>query len=240
MAKPPEEHDHFTVQIERVPKDVMGDLLGATAKLNLPHVKYQLVTDVLKYKQRGQHEVPLADLIDEWSKTHPHFTSREATAFTREQGRGNAGAYYALQKLVSEGVLRKHGTDYARTDTPAIEGPKKAAKSAKPAKQKMQRDFFEVNHREFILRAMRRNHGRITGATIRKMFEADGRKATAISGALGFMMTNKMIKGEGDGVYTLLVKGGAKAKSKPAPAAPKKANGNGSNIQQPAESVTNG
>jgi hypothetical protein len=250
MAKQPEIHDHFTITIRNIPPILYGDVVADLAKRGITDFHHELVTDIVTFKNNKQHPTTGAELLEPWTVENPTFTSKAAGAFFKENGRTNAGLYFALNKLIEKGTLKKLGDkNYARNDLKAIAGPKPKKTTAAA---KMAREYHEVDHREYILRYARSHGGRLSRNKLQAHFEAHGRKPTSVGGALHVLIQHKMIKQLGEGEYMLLAKGGAKptpvkkaAAPKKKAVAPKQPNGNGSAInKQPAvnsnEEVTHG
>jgi hypothetical protein len=248
MAKQPEIHDHFTITIRNIPPILYGDVVADLAKRGITDFHHELVTDVVTFKNNKQHATTGAELLEPWTVENPTFTSKAAGAFFKENGRTNAGLYFALNKLIEKGTLKRLGDkNYARNDVKAIAGPKPKKTTA----AKIAREYHDVDHREFILRYARSHGGRISRHKLTAHFEAHGRKPASVGGALNTLVHRKMIKQLGEGEYVLLAKSGAKPTpvKKPAPkkkaVGPKKPIGNGSAInKQPAvnsnEEVTHG
>jgi hypothetical protein len=218
MPKTPPVNE-FDITVRHVLPDRLGALLEILAVAGYADIATNMVTTQLTFGQRTVHEVKSEDFLLEWMKDHPTFEARELIKHFRDNRRTDGAGYTAVRVLVEKGLLKKLGPGrYSRADIKAISPPKHLkASSPKHHKAKLQRDFFEVTHREFILRIARQNHGRFNVANMKERFKKDGRKPSSISGALGILVIKKKIKSMGDGEYVLLAKGGTKPKPEPEP-----------------------
>jgi hypothetical protein len=204
MAKPPPE-EYFEITY-RCTKDQLGEEVAGLIRRGHDEVKYNLVTDVRAYAQRTKSGVNTAEYVAKWVEDHPTFKAIECVTALREAtGNGGTAVYPALGKLVEKGVLKKLGDgNYAHAGVKQLAAPKK-----------IEREHHEIDHREFILRYGRQHQGRMSVSKLRAHFEKHDRKPSSVSGAINFLLTQKMIKGLGDGEYVLLTKA-TKPKPKPA------------------------
>ncbi|MEY9184717.1 hypothetical protein ABIG06_006265 [Bradyrhizobium sp. USDA 326] len=233
----PETVEYFNVLVRRIPKEMLGDVLGDLAKRGLTEVLPELVTDVLAYKNRQQHDTKATDFLAEWVKDNATFSLKDVTAHFKVNGRTSAAAYYAIKQLNEARVIKKldDNGNYTRADVKQIEAPAKG-KAAKPKKAK--RVVHDVDHREFILRYARAHNGRCSATKLKAYFEQHDRNPNSVGGALNYLVENKMLKLLGDGEYQLLAKGGARKPT--ATAKPPKLNGAAAHVEVPAEVTANG
>jgi hypothetical protein len=211
-SPPPAESFRVTTT---VPKELLGEAIAALTKLGLNDVAFDLVTDVRTYAKNPPGIS--TGVIEKWVEDHPTFRALDVVKHFRETGRGNGtAAYPALAILVEKGFLKKLSPgNYARADIKHLAAPKKAA--PKPGKHDPQ-DRREIDHREFVLKLARRNHGRFNTPWLKREFEKDARKASAVSPTLARLLHLKKIKRVGEGEYVLLNK--AVTRKKPKPVAP--------------------
>lgn len=217
MAKP-ETRDYFRTTIDQVPTDQLGALSTLLAYAGFESVRHELVTDVLRYKQKKpSHDVKAEDFLIDWIADHKAFQAREAIQHFRNAGRTDGAGYSSLRELVKRKLLRKLGE--GRYTTVALrEAPKKLkpAKAAKAAPKQHVR--HEVDHRTFLLRTASRNHGRFNTAWMKKQFDKDGRTPGNVSPTISALVAKKLLKRVGDSEYVLLQKAPAPkktAKAKP-------------------------
>lgn len=229
----PETVEYFNVLVRRIPKEMLGDVLGDLAKRGLTEVLPELVTDVLAYKNRQQHDTKATDFLADWLKDNPTFSSKDVTAYFKANGRTSAAAYYAIKQLNEQHIIKKldDNGNFTRADVKQIEAP------AKP--QKAKRVVHDVDHRDFILGYARAHGGRCSAAKLRDYFTKHDRNANSVGGALNYLVEHKKLKLLGDGEYLLLAKGGAKPKPT-ATAKPPRLNGAAAHVEAPAEVTANG
>jgi Fe2+ or Zn2+ uptake regulation protein len=206
MAKPPPE-EFFEITY-RCPKDQLGEEVAGLIRRGHDEVKYNLVTAVPTYAQRNKSGVNTAEFVAKWVEEHPTFKAIECVNAIKEAtGNGGTAVYPALKVLVEKGVLKKLGEgNYAHAGVKQLAAPKK----------KITRELHKIDHREFILRYGRQHQGRMSVSKLRAHFEAHDRKPSSVSGAINFLLSQKMIKALGEGEYALLAKA---AKPKPKPTA---------------------
>jgi hypothetical protein len=219
----------------------VGAFITQLTLMGAQRLTYEVITDVITYKNKNKHDVNAADFIGAWTKEHPTFTQKEVLQYFKDSGRNASAAYYGLKQLLDRRIVKKldDNGNYTRSDVRHIEPPKKVSKSV---------GRYEVANSEFILRFARRNHGRFNTTKLRGLFEADGRTPSAVSPAINDLIEKKLVKrvGEaGSGQYVLLVKAAKPKKAAPrkrvlAPrVAPTNGNGNG-HAQEIAVEVTHG
>ncbi|UQD96083.1 hypothetical protein [Bradyrhizobium japonicum] len=232
----PETIEYFNLLVRRIPKELLGDVMGDLAKRGLTEVLPELVTDVLSYKTRTQHDTKATDFLAAWVAEHPTFTQKDVTKLFKEQGRTSAAAYYALKTLNEQGAIKKldDNGNFTRADVKHIGAPTKA-KAAKTKKAK--REIHDVDHRDFILGYARAHGGRCSAAKLRDYFTKHKRNPNSVGGALNSLVQHKKLKLLGEGEYLLLAKGGAKPPVKTAP--PPKPNGNGAHVVTAPEVAAN-
>ncbi|MHC2536967.1 hypothetical protein [Bradyrhizobium diazoefficiens] len=239
MGKQPTETiEYFNLLVRRIPKELLGDVMGDLAKRGLTEVLPELVTDVLSYKNRQQHDTKATDFLAAWVAEHPTFTQKDVTKLFKEQGRTTAAAYYALKQLNEQRVIKKldDNGNFTRADVKHIAAPKE--KAAKP--KKITRERHEVDHREFILGYARQHAGHCSAPKLRDYFTKHKRNPNSVGGALNWLVQNKKLKLLGEGEYLLLTKGGAKPQAKKAAPKPPKVNGIGAHVETVTEAVANG
>jgi hypothetical protein len=209
-----ETRDYFRTTIDQVEQEQLGALSVLLAKAGFTQVRHELVTDVLRYKQKASHDVKAEDFLIDWMAEHPTFKAVEAVKHFREAGRTDSSCYTALRVLVERKLLRKLGEgQYSRLDV------KHQPKQAKQVQVRR-----EVDNHTFILRAASKNHGRFNTAWMKKQFEADGRGPGSVSPTIAALMTKKLIKRVAESEYVLLQT--KEVKKKPAKKKPvTKANG---------------
>jgi Fe2+ or Zn2+ uptake regulation protein len=235
MPKQQETIDRFRIIAEAAASE-MGPIIAQLSRMGLTNISFELITDVVNFKQNVKHDVTATDFLAGWIAEHPTFSQKDVSKMFKENNRTSGAAYYAMRQLSEARVIRKldDNGNYSRADVKHIEAPKeKAAKPAKEQKPEPKRVMHAVDHREFILRYMRSHGGRTSAAKLRDYFSKHNRKTTSIGGALNWLVQQKSVKLLGDGEYLLLAKGGAK--SAPAPAKPKpNGNSNSNHVETPA------
>lgn len=225
MGREPSTIDYFKLTINRLTPEQLGVVIADLAKRDIVDITPELITDVATFKTKAANG-EIIELLTAWTAEHPTFAAIEAVRYFESIGRQGTSVYNVLGKLVEAGVLAKSGPGmYRRADVKQLAGPKPEKKPhAKP-----NRDAFEINHREFILRYARKNHGRFSVTKLRELFAANKRKPASIGGAVDMLKQRKLIKPMGDGEYVLL-----KAAAKPAPKKKPPANGAADHIETPA------
>jgi hypothetical protein len=224
LPKQQETIDRFRIIAEAAAAE-MGPIIAQLSRMGLTNISFELITDVVNFKQNVKHDVTATDFLAGWLAEHPTFSQKDVTKMFKENGRTSAAGYYAMKQLNEAHVIKKldDNGNYSRADVKHIEAPKeKAAKPAKEQKPEPKRVMHEVDHREFILRYMRSHGGRASAPKLRDYFTKHQRKTTSVGGALNWLARTKMIKLLGEGEYLLLTKGGAKSPAKtPAKEEPK-------------------
>jgi hypothetical protein len=216
MPKPaPVEFFEVTV---RCPKEILGDLMSDINKRGLPDVHFNLVTAVASFRDNAPvNGIRSNEFLLAWIKEHPTFKAIEVRNAFLADGRTPGSCYPALSALVEKGILKKLGAgEYSRADVKAIPPPKKAKVKKLPTPA--------VSAHDFALRLLSRNHGKISSATLKKNFEADGRKPTGVGPVINRLLDEKKIRRISEGLYEL------------APAKPDKAEANGAapDVREPA------
>jgi hypothetical protein len=223
MARDVETADYFKLTINRLTPEELGVVIRDLAKRGIFDVLPELITDVVTFKGKSANGESL-ELLEAWSLEHLTFTATEAVEYFKSTGRGKGSIYPALAKLVDKGVLVRSAQGmYRRAEVKQLAPPK--AERGRDG-----REYFDVNHREFILRYARQHHGRFSLTKLREHFVAHKRKPKSIGSAVAMLRERKLLKPVGDGEYVLLAKG---TKTRPAAAKPV-ANGNGAHIETPA------
>lgn len=227
MAKQqPATIDRFKITAECEAPE-MGLIIAQLTKMGLTNLHFELVTDVLTYRQKSNHDVKAADFLTEWIKDHPTFKAIEACKHFEANGRTKGSAYPALSELVEAGLLKKLDDPghYARADVKAIAPPKGKKKPAKPVNSHQTR--YAVPNPALIMRIAKRKKGHFTVGAIKAAFEKDGRPPSSASPAIRELIDRKVIKRVGEGEYQII--------ETPAP----KPNGNGKTSETVVE-ATNG
>jgi hypothetical protein len=230
--------ERFNIIAEADTPEMMGRGIAALTREGFSKIRYELVTDVLAYKNKPTHEISTAEFLASWIKDHVHFKAIEAVKAFRADGRGSGNvAYPALGDMVEKGILKKVGPgEYARADQKALPAPEKnKANKANKASPK----HFDKSATEMILSLMRRNHGRSNAAKLTEIFAAQGRARGSVSSAIDKLIKHKMIKRTESGSYLLLAKGQT-ARKKEIDAKKPKANGNGAQLEAPETEATHG
>lgn len=226
---PPPVIERFRITCD-VEHEQLGNAVAQLTKMGLQNIHFELVTEIITFNRRAQHEVNGADFLRAWMADHATFAAKDVVAHFEANGRANTAAYYALKKLIEEKVLKKlDGSNYARSDVKAISAPKKEKKAS------IERERHAVDHREFILNYMRQHNGKAARARLLTYFGLHGRKPSSVGGALNILMQRKLIRSTGEGEYQLTAK--AKPETAKAEPPPPKTNGNGAHV---AEGVING
>jgi hypothetical protein len=199
MMPKPEPIDYFNVNVLRVSKEKLGDLLAMLAKEGFD-ARPELVTDIPAFAQRTNHDIKSEDFLAAWVKDHPTFRAKQAVKAFREDGRTNGAAYTALRVMSENGTLKKLGDgNYARADVKHLSAPKKAAKVVPKTKKQ-----YDITNGEFILRYGRRHHGRFNIVGVKETFAKDERNVASVHPTLSDLVSAKRIKKVGDGQYILL------------------------------------
>ena len=204
-TKQPESHDRFLIRCE-VDQTALGPTVALLTRIGLTNIHFELITDVLTYKQRITHGVSAEDFAAEWIKDHATFRAKDLAKHFAASGRKANAAYYALKKLAEAKAVKQLAPgNYQRADVKALAPPKTKG--------------FEYTGQETVLRFARKHHGRFNTQQLKELFEAEGRNVNSVFPTCDHLLKGKLIKRVGAGEYVLLGKGG---KPKPRKAAPKK------------------
>jgi hypothetical protein len=163
----------------------------------------ELVTTVKSFTQnaRTTHHIKAEGYLEQWLKDHPTFRAAEAVRHFKADGRTSGACYTALRVMSADGRLRKLGDGmYQRPDIKALAKPKKEKEGP------LTRTHKEVPGPEFALRLMRRSHGKMSSATLKKHFDEDGRAGSGVSGVIQKLLKGKHIKRIDEGLYQLTPK----------------------------------
>lgn len=204
----------------------LGPVIAQLTKMGLTNIHFELITDVVTFRQKTNHEIKSVEFLAGWVKDNPTFKAIEACKYFEANGRTRGSAYPALAELVEAGVLKKLDDPghYARADVKHIAPPKKHAKTkTKVIAKKANGQKYAVPNGDFILRVARRKHGRFHTADIKKAFKKDGRPPSSASPAINDLLTKKLISRIGEGLYEL-----------------PKLNGGPSNVEATSVEATNG
>jgi hypothetical protein len=206
--------ERFRVFLE-VPVEHLGPAMSQLAKMEHVVVTGQeLVTEMLRYKGRVQHETSTEQWFVEWIKDHPTFKIKEVVKAGKELGRTPASVYTAARTLVEKDVLKKLGDGaYSRADVKAIEGPTK--KKRKPVKAKT----YDKTGDAIILAYASKNHGKFNVTKLKELFDKEGRPTGSVYPSVDKIIKRGLAKrvGEsGSGQYELV------RKSKPNKKTPQK------------------
>jgi hypothetical protein len=222
MAKEPETQDHFTITVRHVPLAHVGDVLGDLAKRGHRDVSYELVTDVVTFRQRHSKGTAI-DILREWLADHPSFETKEVRQLFNELGRTDAAAYSALKKLTEEGILNKiDDGHYSRADVMRIEGPD----------EKPKRTLNKVSHPDFVLAYARQHGGTVSRIKVMAHFEKHGRNPMSGASAITQLVNSDRLKRIGKGQFQITAKAAKKTNQSTS-----KPNGNGDHL---TETITNG
>jgi hypothetical protein len=193
--------EHFIIHVGSVSKERVGDLMSLLAREAFFDVRPELVTTVVTYNKKTQHDVKAEDFLIDWIADHPTFKAIEPIQHFREAGRTDGACYTALRMLCQRKLLHKLGDGmYSRADVKALPKPKQAAAKASKSKPAAKR---EVDHRTFVLRTASRNHGRFNTAWMKKQFVADGRSPGNVSPTISALLKTKQLKRTADSEYVL-------------------------------------
>lgn len=201
-AKPPATVDRFKLSCEVEVSD-LGAIIAQLTKMGLTNLHFELMTDVLNFRKKANHDIKASEFLRPWLADHPTFKAREAIKLFRDDGRTDGAGYSALRELTDEGVLKKLGEgNYARADVKAIAAPKKKAKPDKPAAP--DRTRYAVPNPALIMRVAKRHKGTFTSKQMKKAFEKDGRPTGSVAPALTDLLGKKAIKRVGEGEYQII------------------------------------
>jgi hypothetical protein len=229
--------DRFRIICEAEAQE-MGLIVAQLTRMGLTNVHFELITDVIGYRQNAKHEVKAEDFLAEWIKDHATFRAAEAVQHFRDNGRTDGAGYTALRMLCEKKILNKiSGGNYSRADVKAIEAGKhtKTEKTEKKTEPKT----FSKSAEHVILSFARRNHGRFSTTRLIPAFEKEGRARGSVYASINKLLTNKLAKRVGDagsGEYVLTAKATPKPQEVKAAPLP-----NGKHVEVEAqEVVTNG
>jgi hypothetical protein len=233
----PETVDRFRIIAEAEASE-MGPIIAQLSRMGLSNINFELITDVVTFKQKVTHEVPATEHLAAWVADHPTFTSSDATRYFRESGRTSGAVYYAIRMLTEKKIIKKLGdSSYSRTDVKAIEAGDhtKEPKLKKKREQKEPPKKFAKRGEDVILAFARRNHGRFNTAKLTEVFLKEGRAQGSVYASVNELLSTNMIKRVGDkgsGQYILTTKANGKPdgktpkpKQKPAKEDPKQNGG---------------
>lgn len=223
--KEPETIDHFKVSC-KVAKEKLGDVLAMFTRMGLEHVEYEMITDVLNFKQRQTYDVDGVTALREWIKDHPTFKRSEAVAHFAPLGRSQHSVSNAVHRLAKLKELISLGNgNYQRADIKAIAGPKAKVKNSEPRFGKKTgkplRDTskrYDIPNRDFILRLLGKRKS-MTLAQMIEAFEKDDRAPQSVSPVLDKLMSLHKVRRIAQGEYAIV------RRPKPHTIAPKKLNG---------------
>ena len=194
----------------------LGPIIAQLTKMGMTNLHFDLITDVVAFRQKTVHDVKAEDFLRSWIVDHATFAAKEAIKAFREDGRTDGAGYSAIKNMVERGDLKKVGVgNYARSDVKAI-APPKGTKAAKTS-QHPTTNRYAVTHTDLILRIAKRKKGHFTTANIKDAFEKQERPRTSASPALADMVERGLIIRISEGEYQLVEP----------PTPPTKTNGNG-------------
>lgn len=202
--KEPQTVDRFRVSCE-VPKEQLGHIIAELAKMQLEHVNYELITDVLNYKKAQKYETTSAEHLREWIKDHPTFNRQEVIAHFAATGRSQESASNAIYVLAREKLLKKLGEgNYQRADVKAIAGPKKQklAAAVTSKKQRSHQQRYEISNIDYLL-AKFRNRKKFTVREAEDCFAADQRPKKSVWPLLFRLAAMNKLKKLGNAEYTV-------------------------------------
>ncbi len=134
MAKTPAATvERFVIHAE-TSKDHMGHVLAELTKMGLQNVGYELVTDIVTFKNNGPrklHEVTGNDFAREFVQENASFAAIQLVNHFKANDRTDGMAYKALRALVQEGAVKKLSPgNYQRAGVKALPAPKKETLSS--------------------------------------------------------------------------------------------------------------
>lgn len=258
MAKQPETVDRFEIAVS-VTKDQLGHVMAALITAGVPPEMMQsrMVTDVLNFKNRQQHDISGADFARAFVAEHPTFTRAEVIKHFRDAGRTDSAATGALWAMRQNDVIRKlDGGNFQRADIKAIAGPKGNGKANGKTKVKVHApnglnkkgeprkrvanstDRYDVSNRDFLTKRIA-GRTKITVRELEEVFTSNGRNAKSVSALLSNFVKERKVKHVDAGTYSWV---GTKVKKvRLTPRVPPTAKANGSAGEaHTAETVTNG
>lgn len=201
MVKAPVEQDRFRVLCNSVPVEQLGTVMAALAKIGVLDVHTELVTDVITFNRRQNHDTSAEVFLQEkWLPDHPTFKAKEVVTFFDLHGRTPGAAYTALRVLVEKKELKKLGEgQYARKDAFLPTSTKK--KEAKPKAKKAV--VHSKPNSQFALDFAMKNGGQLVRADLKKAMEKAGRNTTGISAMVRELLKHKRIERASEGIYSV-------------------------------------
>jgi hypothetical protein len=206
MAKQIEERDRFRISAE-VESAALGPLFAQLARMGLQDLRYELITDVMRFKTRVSGGPGAPAVLRAWLPEHPTFTKAEAVAHAVGNGCTAGAVMAALVHLVNKGeIIRTEPGHYRRVDA-ALPPPNPALDLLPRLRERKRIDgpriIKEVSTWNFIAKAMK-GKNRITSTQLSELFVKDGRNPKSISPVTFAMAREGFIKKIGDGEYQIL------------------------------------
>lgn len=198
MAKQPETIDRYRIFAE-TSIEQMGFVLAALTKMGLEKVGYELITDVVNFKEKKVHDVKSEDFAKVFLEENPTFRAIDLVNYFRAAGRTPGAAYTVIRNLVDTKVLRKIGpANYQRADVKALAPPSMRGKHGKTA-------TYDMPNKDLITKFIK-GRKKVTMRELRDLFVKEGRNEKSISPILTVMTKAKAIKVVASGQYEVLQK----------------------------------
>ncbi len=179
MAKTPAATvERFVIHAE-TSKDHMGHVLAELTKMGLQNVGYELVTDIVTFKNNGPrklHEVTGNDFAREFVQENASFAAIQLVNHFKANDRTDGMAYKALRALVQEGAVKKLSPgNYQRAGVKALPAPKKETPGRGGS-----RNVYEIGNKNVILKRIK-GRATFTLKELRDHFENIRRNPKSVS-----------------------------------------------------------
>ncbi len=218
MAKAPETQDRFRIYCEANSPEEMGVVVAQLTRMGLKNVGFEMITDVLAFKRRKQHDQTAADAFRDYVESNPTFHISDAIKHFKAEGRTSSSVYSAAGALCEKKLLKKlGGGNYSVANIKQIEGPKEPRSKVQKIKKNPER-----SGRAEILKFIG-NRKSFTVKQLRALFVSQGRNGESVSPAVTDLVWDKIIKHGAERGEYLVMKNNKKSPAKKA--AVKKLNG---------------
>jgi hypothetical protein len=214
MAKQPAATvERFRISAE-TSKDAMGHILAELTKMGLQNIGYELITDIVTFRQNGQrkpHNVTGDNFAREFIQQHEGFTTSELVDHFKKNERTPGSAYTSIRNLITQREIQRLSPgQYQRIEKLlALPAPSKANGKAKHRSKKAR---YEITNRDVILKRIK-GRARFTVKELQDHFTNTRRNPKSVSAVIDKLLRDKAITRIESGVYAWS-KSAAKVKSR--------------------------
>ena len=179
MAKTPVATvERFRIHAE-TSMEQMGHVLAELTRMGLQNVGYELITDIVTFKNNGPHQTfdsTGPEEIIKFIEQHPTFNISEIVTAFKAMGRTAGSAYESVRALVKRKILV--GLDpgnYQRAGVKAL-----AASKKEMTRRGGKHNVYEINNKDTILKRIK-GRARFTVEELRDHFRSIKRNPKSVS-----------------------------------------------------------